>query len=79
MLAHTALDRISNEIKLNLDFQEVSYLDPKQVAVWEIREGYIENIDGERNVTIQNTLGLIGSNYFDRVMGNIMADYHNLL
>ena len=52
---------------------------PRIVSVWELRDGYIENYDGRRNATIQDTDGLIRSNYFDRVMNNIMADFTNLV
>ena len=79
MLAYESKDKIDSETANSLDFCEKSYLNPDGVAVWEIRDGYIEDIDGNRNITIQNNQGLIGSNYFDRVMGNIMADYHNML
>lgn len=79
MLAYTEKERINKDTKDSLDFSSESYLNPEQVAIWEIRDGFIENFKGEQNVTIQNSKGLIGSNYFDRVMGNIMADYHNLL
>lgn len=64
---------------LGLDFGPESYVNPDIVSVWELRDGYVENYDGERNVTIQDEEGLIGSNYFDRVMGNIMADFTNLI
>ncbi len=64
---------------LDLDFGPQSYVDPRIVSVWELRDGYIENYDGSRNVTIQDADGLIRSNYFDRVMSNIMADFTNLV
>jgi len=65
--------------ELELDFGPRSFVDPAIVSVWELRDGYIENYDGRRNVTIQDADGLIRSNYFDRVMSNIMADFTNLV
>lgn len=57
----------------------MSFVNPAEMSVWELRDGYIENIEGKRNVTIQDEKGLIRNNYFDRIMGNVMADFKNLL
>ena len=64
---------------LDLDFSKESWLNPAIVSVWELRDGYIENYDGERNVTIQDSDGLVRGNYFDRVMSNIMSDFNTLV
>lgn len=77
MIAHTTPAAATGE--LELDFGPRSFVDPAIVSVWELRDGYIENYDGRRNVTIQDADGLIRSNYFDRVMSNIMADFTNLV
>lgn len=77
MLAHGTPAAASDE--LDLDFGTQSFVAPRIVSVWELRDGYIENYDGRRNATIQDTDGLIRSNYFDRVMNNIMADFTNLV
>lgn len=56
-----------------------SFINPEDMNVWELRDGFIENVEGKRNVTIQDERGLIRNNYFDRVMGNVMSDFKNLL
>ncbi len=80
MLAWRVRDAIAAEgDDLDLDPAEESWLDPAKVSIWEIRDGYIENYDGARNVTIQDADGLVRGNYFDRVMSNIMADFTTLI
>lgn len=83
MLAYTVAGNIKQEENeagpLELDFTEESWIDPNKVAVWELRDGYIENYDGTRNVTIQDENGLVRGNYFDRVMSNIMSDFNTLV
>ena len=83
MLAWTRRAQIKKEEEqgepLELDFGEKAWLDPQKVAVWELRDGYIENYDGERNATIQGDDGLVRGNYFDRVMSNIMSDFDSLI
>ncbi len=80
MLAWRVRDAIAAEgDDLDLDPAEESWLDPDKVSIWEIRDGYIENYDGSRNVTIQDADGLVRGNYFDRVMSNIMADFTTLI
>lgn len=56
-----------------------SRIAPGLVSVWELRDGYLENYAGDRNRTIQDDRGLIRGNYFDRVMGNVMTDFQNML
>lgn len=53
---------------------ERAWVDPEIVSVWELKDGTIR--DGK---TIQDDRGLIRSNYFERVMHNVMADFSNLL
>jgi len=80
MLAWTVRDAIAAEGNdIDLDPGQESWLDPRKVSVWEIRDGYIENYDGVRNATIQDSDGLVRGNYFDRVMSNIMADFTSLI
>lgn len=64
---------------LQLDFTSESFINPDIISIWEIRKGYLENYAHEKNRTIQDDMGLVRSNYFDRVMANIMADYNNLM
>ncbi len=56
-----------------------SFVDPTAVNVWEIRDAHVENYQGERDRTIQDSRGLIRDNYFDRVMKGVMGDFHSLL
>lgn len=65
------------------DAQEVrcksSWIDPKLVSVWEIKEGLLIGVDGSKNTTIQHADGLIGNNYFDRNMKEVMDDFYKML
>ena len=54
-----------------------SWINPKDVAVWELRDGMLSsNIDPKKH-TLQDKDGLIRGNYFDRVMKQIMSDFSN--
>jgi len=53
-------------------------VDSSIVSVWELREGRLVGINGDGS-TIQDEDGLIRDNYFDRIMGNVMSDFRNLL
>lgn len=57
-----------------IDMPQNACINPEYVSVWELDKGRIRN-----NRTIQDEEGLIRDNYFDRVMQNVMADFHNLL
>lgn len=79
MLAYTVAPRITPEDAEDLDTPPEARIAPASVAVYELRDGHIENYDGLRDVTIQDADGLVRGNYFDRVMTNIMADFSNLM
>ena len=79
ILANFVKDQLTEDEWMDLDMPESSCLDGEDISVWELREGYIINSEGEKNRTIQDKDGLIRSNYFDRVMHNIMADFNNLM
>lgn len=65
----------SNELQTaDLDIPEEAFLDPSKVSVWEVRDGVVS-----KETRIQDRSGLVKDNYFDSVMGNIMADFNNLL
>ena len=71
-------------IKGKIDDEELlehqaSFIDPKLVSVWELRDGVFSSKMDNDEKTIQDAEGLIRSNYFDRVMHNVMADYRNLM
>ena len=76
MLGGLVKDKIDDE---ELLVQQESYVDPKLVSVWELRDGVFSSKMENEEKTIQDAEGLIRSNYFDRVMHNVMADYHNLM
>lgn len=48
-----------------------SPVDPKDVGLWAIRDGKLENLQAED--------GMLRANYFDETMGNIMNDHQNML
>ncbi len=79
ILANLVKDQLGEEDWDDLDIPKSARLDGKDISVWELRDGYIINSDGEKNKTIQDKDGLIRGNYFDRVMHNIMADFNNLM
>ena len=56
-----------------------SWVNPKDVAVWEIRDGALSSEIDKRTLTIQDKSGLIRGNYFDRVMKQVMADFTNYI
>ncbi len=79
ILANLVKDQLEGEDWEDLDIPQSAHLDGKDISVWELRDGYIINSEGEKNRTIQDKDGLIRGNYFDRVMHNIMADFNNLM
>jgi predicted ATPase len=48
-----------------------SWINPKVVSIWEIKDGQIFNTQGED--------GLIGKNYFDTSMKRVMDDFYSML
>lgn len=79
ILANLVKDQLTDDEWMDLDLPKSSCLDGEDISVWELRDGCIINSEGDKNKTIQNKDGLIRSNYFDRVMHNIMADFNNLM
>lgn len=79
MLGYLANQNMGEDDEEMIDIPVESLIDPAKVSVWELRDGFIENISGGRNATIQDERGLIRGNYFDRIMGNVMADFSNML
>lgn len=78
MLGYLVHDHIPIE-ETELQFVQDSMIDPKDVSVWEIREGKFAAYKENPNHTIQDSQGLIRTNYFDRIMKNIMADFSSLM
>lgn len=61
----------------NLKSKANSWLNPKEVGVWELRHGELSSAIDQKEKTLQDEDGLIRGNYFDRIMHNIMADFTN--
>lgn len=77
MLSHLVKDKLSEpEILETIDFHGYP-INPKEVSVWQIKNGTITGNDGS-NSTIQDEDGLIRENYFDNIMGNVITDFKNL-
>lgn len=57
--------------------REHSWISPKDVSVWEMRDGELSSGIDEKYYTIQDEDGLIRSNYFDRIMKLVMTDFSN--
>lgn len=74
MLASKVSEDDLNEVEQRIDIPKAAWVDSGRVSVWELDEGIIR---GES--AIQDEDGLIRGNYFDRVMNNVMADFHILI
>lgn len=61
-----------------ISFNPSSCINPADVSIWELRDGYLQAPDKPVNETIQDNRGLIRDNYFDRVMKKLMVDFKNL-
>ena len=61
----------------DLNKHRKSWIDPKEVAVWELRDGELSSAVDKKNLTLQDGEGLIRGNYFDRIMKQIMTDFSN--
>ena len=68
---------VKDKLPDNLKSRATSWLNPKDVAVWELRNGVLSSEVDAKNMTIQDEEGLIRGNYFDRIMHNIMSDFTN--
>lgn len=78
MLGYLVKDNVDDALKNEIAC--MSYiLNPKDVSVWSIKEGYVRNDKGEPHKTIQDCRGLIRKNYFNDVMRNLMSDFNKLL
>lgn len=74
MMGYLAKDKIpEGAMRKN----EASWINPRDVAVWELRDGQLSTSADCVNNTLQDESGLIRGNYFDRIMHNVMADFTN--
>ena len=78
MMGYLVKDRIPDDTRNEIDCHN-SWINPEQVSVWEIKDGYLKGLNGELNTTIQQEDGLIGDNYFDCNMKEVMDDFYKML
>lgn len=76
MMGYVVKNHILADMK-ELRENESSWVNPKEVAVWEIRDGVFSSGIDPKTLTLQDKDGLIRGNYFDRVMKLIMSDFSN--
>lgn len=69
-LVKNKLSKPSKSDKLVSNFYN-SFINPQEVAVWSLKDGSVS--------IIQDEDGLIGKNYFDDCMANVMDDYYRLI
>ena len=77
MLGYLVKDKIDSDSHLLK--KKNSWVNPKEVAVWEIRDGSLSSEIDKKTLTIQDKSGLIRGNYFDRIMKQVMADFTNYI
>lgn len=75
MLGYTVRKNIPDT--LDISKHKNSWVNPKDVAVWELRDGGFSSAVDEKCLTLQDADGLIRGNYFDRVMKQIMNEFSN--
>jgi len=69
MMYYLVKDKLSEESRAKV--VGMNGINPKDVAIWEIANGRIKNIQDED--------GLISTNYFDSIMQGIMDEFYTLL
>lgn len=79
MLAGKVMENIPDDLLEHISVPKEAWIDPEKVSVWELRDGHIQTVEGNFDATIQDSDNLIRSNYFDRVMHNVMADFNGLI
>ncbi len=77
MMGYKVRKQISAD-NLTVRKHELSWINPKDVAVWELRDGMLSSKIDSIHTTLQDEDGLIRGNYFDRVMKQIMSEFSNL-
>ena len=78
MLGGVVKDNISEDDEDAMKLKD-AFIDPGNVSVWELKDGgfFSQTDDSERRIQDRN--GLIRSNYFDRIMKNVMSDFNSLI
>lgn len=78
LMAFIVKDKMDMEATSAID--SVKYaVNPRDVAVWSIKDGCVKNDSNEPDKTIQDERGLIRKNYFNEVMRQVMSDFNKLL
>lgn len=78
MLAHLVKDKLDEEATSKVESARYA-LNPENVSVWSIKDGFLRNDKDEPNMTIQDKRGLVRKNYFNEVMRHVMGDFNMLL
>lgn len=78
MLAYLVKDKVDSDVMSEINCMNFAF-NPQDVSVWSISDGVIENIQKEKNRTIQDDRGLIRRNYFDDVMKEVMSEFNMML
>ena len=78
MLAYLVKDNLDEDAKSKIECVQYA-LNPVDVSVWAIKDGYLRNDKNEPHKTIQDGRGLIRKNYFNDVMRQVMGDFNKLL
>ncbi len=77
-MAYLVKDKIDGETASKIDSTKYA-LNPEEVSVRAIKDGYLRNDKNEPHKTIQDGRGLIGKYYFNEVMRQVMGDFNKLL
>lgn len=78
LLAHIVGKNIEPEVQNGINALKHA-VDPKQISVWQIEDGYLVDDKGTKNETIQDAKGLIRKNYFNSIMKQVMGEFNELL
>ena len=78
MLASLVRDKVDKEMAAKIECLPYA-LNPKDVSVWSLQDGYVRDANGQANNTIQDERGLVRKNYFNEVMREVMGDFNKLL
>lgn len=78
MLAYLVKDNVDKESASEIECLPYA-LNPSDVLVWSIKDGYVRNAENKPHKTIQDARGLIRKNYFNDVMHQVMSDFNKLL
>lgn len=78
LLAHLVKDQLDKETSASLECVKYA-VNPAEVSVWSIKDGFVRDHKNEPHMTIQDDRGLIRKNYFNDVMRDVMSEFNTLL